>query len=719
MVEIRGSNLHFTDKEVETFFNEIMKLGLAPEEIALLKTRTEGWIAGLQLAAISLLDQANRPEFIRAFSGDNRFVIDFLLDEVLLRQPEDVRRFLLRTSVLGRMCGSLCDAVVNFPGHESSLDGQGFLEYLDRANLFIVPLDNQRMWYRYHHLFSEVVQYRLRQTEYSRLPELHRRASKWFEDKGDRDQALHHAQAAGDLERAAQLVEQNALHLLVHSRLTRLKKWFESLPKDLVYSRPKLCIYRGWLQILTGTAKDATRCVHITEQLLCSATHLEKAKEQEILGLVTCLKARIALKNRELGKAGAFAHKTLDYIIQGSPIHGHVAIIKGLAAFWGGDLETADQALREAVSISQECNHRFMTVEATIWLGYIKTLRGQLFQAVKLYRDALQLADLGENRKLPIAGSATIGIALVEREWNNLEVAESLLLDGYDMCNLFGNPQPWHIAMAHVKNAQGNQVDALDEIQRAEQLETGSEVAFAHLNIELGQVRLWLSPVGGNLTDAVRWAQDSGLEAADTPSFSQRVAYTMLARVLIAQGEMDTASGLLAKLRDDAEMGGRKGDLIEILALYALSLQNQENTDQALATLEKALALGEPEGYIRVFVDEGPPMARLLYDAANRGISQRYARRLLSAFPVAEPELADSLRTRAPKPEFVEPLSERELEILQLIAKGLTNSEIASRLYVSLNTVKSHTRNIYGKLGTHSRTQAVARARALGILSSI
>lgn len=718
IVEIRGSNLHFSEKEVETFLNEIMNLDLTQEEIALLETRTEGWIAGLQLAAISLQGQANHQEFIQTFSGDNRFVIDFLLDEVLLRQPEDVRRFLLRTSVLSRICGPLCDVVVNLSDEESIQDGQGFLEYLDRANLFIVPMDNQRKWYRYHHLFSEVLLNRLRQTELSQLPTLHLKASQWFEDEGDQDLALHHALAAGNLERAAQLVEQNALDLLVHSRLTKLKKWYESLPKDLINSRSKLCIYRGWLQILIGTTEDANRCVQVTEQILCSAPLQDKAEEQEILGLIYGLKARIALKTGELGEADEFANQTLNYIIEGSPIHSHVAIIKGLAAFWDGDLETTDLALREAVSISQKCNHRFMTVEATIWLGYIKTLRGQLHQAVKLYRDALQFADLDEKRKIPIAGSAYIGLALVEREWNNLEVAESLLLDGFDMCNLFGNPQAWHIAMAHVKNAQGNQDDAFDEIQIAEQMGAGADVAFSHLNIDIGRVRLWLSPGERNLAEAVRWAEDRGLNAEDMPTFSQRIAYTTLARVLIAQGEMDKAYGLLVRLQDNAEIGGRKGDLIEILALQALSLQALDDTDQAIITLERALTLAESGGFIRIFVDEGPPMAHLLYEAATRGIAPDYVSRLLGAFRVAEAIQAASSQTQPPEAELIEPLSERELEVLQLIAEGLTNQEVSSRLYLSLHTVKAHTRNIYSKLGVNNRTLAVATARSLGILPS-
>ncbi|MCJ7537779.1 MAG: LuxR C-terminal-related transcriptional regulator [Anaerolineales bacterium] len=718
MVEIRGSNLHFSEKEVEIFLNENMKLGLATEEIAMLETRTEGWIAGLQLAAISLQGQINRQEFIQDFSGDNRFVIDYLLDEVLLKQPEDVRRFLLQTVVLQRMCGELCDAVVNLSDEGFSLDSQGFLEYLDRANLFIVPLDDQRKWYRYHHLFSEVLFRRLKQTELAQIPELHLRASKWFEDEGDHDQALHHALAAGDLERAAQLVEQNALQLLVHSNLTRLKKWCEALPNDLVHSRPWLCIYQGWLHLLIGKLEDANRCLQDAEQLLSATTAQEKIEDQEVYGHISIIKSHIALKKGELRKANELADQTLDYIRKQSPVHGHIAEIKGLAAFWEGDLEAADQALSEAVSIAQYCDHRFMAVDATIWLGYIKTLQGRLHQAIRYYRESIQLADLGNNRKLPIAGSAYIGMAMIEREWNNLDVAESLLMNGYDMSSLFGNPQPWHIAMAYVKNAQGNRIDAFDEIQIAEQLEIGSEAAFNYLNIDIGRVRLWLSPVGGNLAEAVRWADDSGLKAADIPSFSQRIAYTMLARVLLAQDEMYKAYELLVRLRDDAEIGGRNGDLIEILVLQALSLQAQGDPVQAITTLERAITLAEPEGFIRIFVDEGPPMAHLLYEAISRGIAPNYVRRLLAAFPSPDQEQTQTLKSQVPKPDLVVPLSEREIEVLQLIAEGLTNPEIAARLYLSLNTVKVHSRNIYGKLGVNNRMQAGTRARALGILPS-
>jgi LuxR family maltose regulon positive regulatory protein len=511
--------LRFSPAEAACFLNQVMCLKLSAEEIATLETHTEGWIAGLQLAAISLQGRVNRQEFIQTFSGDNRLVIDFLLDEVLLKQTEDVRRFLLQTSILDSMCGSLCDAVVNLPDERSQINGQDFLENLERANLFIVPLDNQREWYRYHHLFSEALQNRLRKTMDSKLALIHMSASKWFEDEGDYDNALQHALAAGNLDKAALLVEQNALNLLVHSRLTKLKKWYEALPNDKIYSFPELCILRGWLHILIGTVEDANRCVQRTEELLKSASLQDKSTENRIYGYIYGLKARIALRIRDLPKAKEYADQTLDYIIARSPTHSHVAVINGLAAFWEGDLDNADAALQEAISISIECDHRFMTVEASIWLGYIKTIQGRLQQAVGYYKDALEYAELGGGHKIPIAGSAYIGLALVERERNNLGDAENLLMNGFDLCYLFGNPQAWHIAMAHVKRAKGNNYDAIEELRTAERLGVGSEVAFDNLNINVNRVSQWLSPVGGNLNEAKRWANDYRLQLEDFPSF--------------------------------------------------------------------------------------------------------------------------------------------------------------------------------------------------------
>jgi LuxR family maltose regulon positive regulatory protein len=608
------------------------------------------------------------------------------------------------------MCGSLCDYVVNFSEEEPSLDSQKLLEYLDRINLFIIPLDNQRIWYRYHNLFSEAVRHRLQKTDADLVPLLHNRASQWYETEEDYDLALKHALAAEDLERAARIVENHSLELLIHSNLTVLKKWLDSLPPELVLSRPELSVYQGWKHLLIGKIEDVNRYVDNAEQLVSSNTGQKISERIEVLGHTNIMKSHLALKHGQLLDAIGYSEKALEYVEHGNPVHGHVAVIQGQVAYLEGELPTANQSFREAVQIAKDCDHMFMAVEAAIWLGHIKTLQGSLHQAERFYRDALQLAEVGENSILPIAGSAHIGMALVERERNNLSAAEKLLIEGYDSCSLYGNLQSWHMAMAYVKEAQGKFDETIDNMQVAERLSKGSDVIFDHLKIDHGRVRLWFLSTGEMLEEAKQWAESSNLHATDEPTFLQKNEYTLFARVLLTQGKFDEANELLDKLHDDAETGGRICDLIEILVLQALSLLKQQNLEEAITIIEKALSLAEPEGYIRIFLDEGLPIKRLLErtKAEERRIKE-YITKLLNAF-----------EDKAPHPPLlqplIEPLSERELEVLRMLAEGLTNREIAARLFLSPNTVKVHARNIYQKLNTTNRTQATAIARELGIL---
>lgn len=709
IVEIRGGDLEFSVEEIDAFLNETMNLVLEPEDIRLLEARTEGWIAGLQLAAISLQNQTNRQEFIQEFSGNDRYVIDYLLDEVLLRQPRDVRQFLLQTSILDRMCGSLCDAVVNLVDAGAALNGQEFLEHLDQMNLFIVPLDSYRKWYRYHHLFSEVLLHRLQQNALDQIPELHLKASEWYEGEGHLDQAIHHALAANNLERAVQLVEQNSLKLLTDSNLTTLAKRLKALPKELVQTRPFLCVFQAWMHLLAGRIEEAKQWLQKAERLLAPATQDEEPVDREIYGHISMIRAHIALKNRELAKAVELAHQTMDDTLERSPLRGHVAVIEGLAAFWSDDLEAANQALSEAISIALDCDHMFMAVDASIWLGYIKTLQGRLHEAGNFYRDAIQLADLGGKRILPIAGCAYIGLALLEREWNNLATAEDLLRDGLELCNLFGTSRIWHLALARVRQAQGDLGKALEEIQKADEERSNPDVAFSHLRTDHERVRLWLSHSGRNLPAAIRWAEDSGINTEDAPSFSQWIASTLLARVLIVEGEISKASGLLNRLRNDAVAHGRNGDLIEILALLALIHETQGDTTQAEASLKRALVLAEEEGYVQTFVDLGAPLARLLRKVALE--SSEYALKLIQAIDLKS--LPNQSESASVSPEQ---LSARELQVLRLLKTDLSGPEIAREMVVELSTFRFHTKNIYRKLMVNNRRAAVGRAEDFGLI---
>jgi len=723
MTEIRGSDLQFTEKEAALFFNQAMGLALTPGEIALLESRTEGWIAGLQLAALALQGRSplqNRDEFIRAFSGDDRYVIDYLVSEVLSGQPEEVQRFLLHTAILDRLCGPLCDAV-RFGSAESPTgtrgEGQRLLEYLDRANLFLVSLDNRREWYRYHNLFGDVLLRRLRQAEPGQIPELHRRAGAWYEGEGYVDEAISHALAAQDLEGAARLVEQNALQLFVHSELTTLTKWLDALPGDLIRSRPWLCVYSAWAQLIIGQVQVAQLRLHDAQRL----SHLA---EPDLLGHIAVIRARIALASQDLSSAVKLARQALECVPARHPVRGHTAAIQGQAAFMRGDLAGASQALSEAVTIAQDCGHPFMVVDATTRLGYLQTLQGRLCQALETYREALQLANM-RGRKLPVAGNAHIHMALALRQKNELDAAAHHLTQGLELCKLFGNPRSGYLALARLRQAQGDRDGALRAVQDAERQGSGSGAIFDLSEVK--HCRLWLALMQGNPSigfaspsrsvaertgqahaAASRWVQESGLSAEDELAFSREPEHILLARALIVLDRPAEAARLLERLLLAAKAGGRVGRVIEILALRALALQAQGEATQALACLEHALALAEPEGYVRLFVDEGQAMSQLLRRAASRGIAPGFVRKLLAAFVAPAHEM--------PTQALVDPLSERELEVLRLLATSLSPTDIARELTVAVSTVRSHTKSIYDKLDVHRRLAAVERAKELHLV---
>jgi LuxR family maltose regulon positive regulatory protein len=631
-----------------------------------------------------------------------------LVSEVLAGQPEEVQRFLLQTAILERMCGPLCDAV------RSGGDGQRLLEYLDQANLFLVPLDHRRGWYRYHRLFADVLLRRLRRAEPSQIPELHRRASAWYEGEGYHGDAIHHALAGQDLAGAARVVEKNALQLLIHSELTTLIRWLDALPDDLIRSRPWLSVYSAWAHFITGNVKAVN-------QFLEAAQGLSHVAEQDLLGHIAVIRARMALADQDLSSAVELAHQALEYVPAGHPVRGHIAVIQGQAAFMRGDLAGAGQALGEAVSIAQDCGHLFMVVDATTRLGYLQTLQGHLSQALQTYGEALQLAEV-QGRKLPVAGNAHIRMALALRQRNELDAAGHHLMQGLELCKLLGNPRSGYLALAHLRQAQGDWDGALRAVQDAERESSGFGAAFDLREVE--HCRLWLALVQGSalagspeprsgqaaetLAAASRWIQEGGLRADDEPTFDRESEQILLARALLALNRPAEATLLLERLLLAAEAGGRTERAIEILVLRALAFQALGDSSRALACLERALSLAEPEGYVRFFLDEGQAMMRLLRQAVSRDMAPEYARTLLAAF------VTPARETHAQP--LIDSLSERERQVLQLLTTDLSGPEMAEKLMVSVNTVRFHTKNIYGKLGVNSRRQAVARAERLGLL---
>ncbi|HSR34808.1 MAG TPA: LuxR C-terminal-related transcriptional regulator [Anaerolineae bacterium] len=730
MTEIREADLRFTHEEATAFLTQAMGLALSTDDVAILEARTEGWIAGLQLAALSMqgLDAARTAGFISAFSGDDRHIVDYLIDEVLAQRPRGTKDFLLKTSVLERMSGSLCDFVT---GGE---DGQNVLEMLEQANLFVVALDNRRQWYRYHHLFADLLRNRLRaMVGTGGLLSLHLRASEWYDHNGYAEDAVHHAFAAGDLERAADLIEQNARDTFARSELRTLMNWVDALPEDLVQVRPWLCVFYAWaLRLTGGGAEDVETRLQVAELALRNTrTILPKDQVRALEGHIAGIQAYQSLYREDIPRALSLSREALDRLPEATFARGLTAMALGWASRFSGDLTGASQAFVEAATASLASGNTYAAVASTCRLAYTQMLAGQLGQAVKTCGEALQMAAGMEGRHLPVAGYALVYLGLVRREWNHLEEAARHLADGIDLCRQVGymfDQVVGYSTLARVLHAKGDWDGARRAFQNAEQSSQRMKgYVFARRWVEDCQVRLWSAQ--DRVSSITGWIQETDLRLDDQINFGRELEHIILARAFLAMGReqarepyLDEALDLLARLLELAESAGWMGKAIEILVLQALAHQERGDTSQALSALKRALSIGEPEGYVRTFVDEGPPMARLLLESAERGIAADYARRLLAAFATETKDKEPALTVQSPErsegeaERLIEPLSKRELEVLQLVARGFTNKEIASRLFLAPSTVKVHTRNIYGKLGVHNRTQAVTLARDLGLL---
>jgi LuxR family maltose regulon positive regulatory protein len=750
MTEIRASDLRFTPDETTVFLNQAMQLGLPPDEVNALETRTEGWIAGLHLAALSLQGRSDRAAFIRAFAGDDRHVMDYLVNEVLARQSEAVQRFLLHTAILERLSGPLCDAVAgseDVPG-----TSQAILEYLEQANLFVVPLDNRREWYRYHHMFADLLRSRLHRAVGSHgLAALHVQASMWYERSGLVAEAIHHALAARDYERAVRLVEGCAMQMFMRSELATILRWVEALPAGLVRTRPWLCICAAWSLRLTGGQAPAVES-HLRdaewalEAYTPPLSRMDGASEptlsadevRTMRAHIATIRAYQALYREQMPRAIELAQWALGNLAQEDLVRGLGALALGWAVRFSGDLDQARHAFTEAKEASLSSGNLYTAVAATSRLAYTLVLGGQLHRAVASCQEALRLATGKGGRRLPVAGYALVYLGGIYREWDDLETAAHHLLEGTDLCTQVGyilDQIVGYVTLARVRQARGDEGSAGEALQNAMHLSQKMRgYVYAQRWVEDCQVRLWTAQ--RRLDAVARWVVQSELRVDDEINFLRELEHLILARALVALGRERPACGhledarkLLARLLEVAEAAGWMGKAIEILALQAVAYWACGDAERALIALQRALTLAEPEGYVRVFVDEGLPIARLLYRALARdmvrGPTLGYARRLLAAFkdttqvdrPATRADLSSEVRFASSCREVgLEPLSERELEVLRLIAEGLTNREIAFRLTLAQSTVKVHTRNIYGKLDVHSRVQAAARARDLGLL---
>jgi LuxR family transcriptional regulator, maltose regulon positive regulatory protein len=731
LVEVRAADLRFTLDEVAAYLNDVTGLELAASDIATLEGRTEGWIAALQLAALSMQGREDVAGFIAGFAGDDRYIVDYLVEEVLGRQPADVRGFLVQTSVLDRLSGPLCDAVTGRQG------GKAMLESLDRANLFLVPLDDRRRWYRYHHLFADVLHTHLMDERPDRVAALHRRASRWYEQRGEPSQAIRHALAAGDVERAAALVELAIPELRRNRQEATIRAWLEAIPADVVRVRPVLAVG------LVGALMSGGEFEGVEDRLAQVEGWLEPAGDhpgpwtppagtvvvdqdelQRLPAVVQMYRAALALVRGD--DPATIGHGEWAIHLAADDDHltraGASALI-GLARWSGGELEAAHRAYGVAAEGLRRAGYIADVLGCSITLADIRITQGRLGEALRTYEQALALAADQDGPVLRGTADMHVGMSQIACERDDLAAASRHLRRAEELGEptwLPQNPYRWRVAMARVREAEGDLDGALELLEAAQRVYMGD---FSPNVRPVPALRARVLATHGRVGDALAWAREQGLSADDEPSYLRELEHLTLARVLLAQARAQgteapvrAAARLLGRLLPAAEAGERTGVVIEILVLQALTHQARGDAPGALAALERALALAEPEGYVRVFAVEGPPLALLLRRLSRRRSGWDYVRRLLHAAGRAGGATRVGQAASAGRGLF-EPLSERELDVLRLLGSDLDGPDIARELTVSLNTLRTHTKRIYAKLGVNSRRAAVRQAAELDLLS--
>ncbi|WP_343225175.1 LuxR C-terminal-related transcriptional regulator [Paenibacillus sp. LC231] len=762
LTEVRTSDLRFTSDETSEFLRRSMGLDLSAEDAALLESRTEGWIAGLQLAALSLQGHHDAATFIRSFGGKHRDVLDYLVEEVLQQLPEGIQDFLLNTSILERLCGPLCEYVLRSEARDSPLNaisGQETLEYLERVNLFIVPLDKERHWYRYHHLFSDALRQRLTRTGSSAVggerdvSELHRRASEWHEHQSLLLEAFQHAIAAQDVDRAARLIEGEGIPLIFRGAIGPVLHWLDSLPKEEMDARPALHVMHASAMLMVG------QMTGIEPKLQAAETYLQTAEDdytRDLTGHIASIRATIAVSKHQTETIMAESRRALEFLSPHNlPVRTATIWTLGYAYQLQGDRAAAGKAYQEAVTISQKIGHIMINMMATLGLGMIQEAENQLYAAAETYRRVL---DLAGDPPLPAACEAYLGLARIRSEWNDLDAAEQ---HGQQALRLAGQFEhidrgvACEVFLARLKLTRGAVSEAAAMLAKADHF--ARQHHFTHQLPHIAEAQVLALLQQGDVSSALQLAQRFELKLS-------------LARVLLAQGDTATALVILEQLRTDMEVKEWVDEQLKVMVLQALALHAHGEKRRAAQVIADVLEMGEPGGFIRMFIDEGEPMwemisaaalsktrqkiekpkhwplseavnkskQKLLSEAVNkpkqlslRGAVDKpeqkllwpihdYLERLLHAF---EAEGLERGVTSVFVPGFVrpadsliEPLSRREMEVLRLIAEGLSNRQISERLFVTLSTVKGHNRMIFDKLQATRRTEAVARARELGLL---
>ncbi|UCD99964.1 MAG: hypothetical protein JSV42_04405 [Chloroflexota bacterium] len=713
LIEIREMDLRFTTSETAEFLTRVMGIELRVEDQVAMEERTEGWAAGLQLAALSLLEQPDKECFIRSFAGSDRYILDYLGEEVLNNQDQRVKDFLLQTSILERLCASLCDLVT------ASDNSQAILQKLENNHLFIIPLDRDRTWYRYHRLFKDFLVKTLQLSNHTGMKILHSRASQWFEGHGYMDEAIDHAISAEEYQRAMELIAREAQPRLMRSETSSLIRWIDSLPEDVLATRPSLYLIQAWALVLQGSPEE-----NIESRL----DQVEQGQvDDKALGSVFALRAFLASMKGEAKKSMELSQQSLkllpeDDLFMRSLVFDNLGMVYLLM----GDFNSSIDTFSQAAKISREAGNLMIAVGALCNLAGLWMLQGQLRRAWSANIQALDLATDARGRRLPVAGKALLGLGEIAREWNSLDEAENYYKEGIEQFKLFGELGSIisYVSLARIKEIQGDIISAQEIVDQARQMAV--EFSASTMDDELVdayQAQLWILQGENELVN--RWLTENKVEQLifdgnETVRFNPiwEVRGQILARIYLNRREFDRALQVVENLLGVVKVGQRVRSIIRLLALQAVITYRMGEIEAAVDILEQALDMAKDEGYVRTFLDEGEPMIELLYEASSRKIYPQYIGKLLAAYRSFEPASQSIEKREKGIPEVIEPLSAREVEVLELIADGLSNKEIASQLHVSLSTVKGHNRNIFGKLLVNNRTQAVAKGRALGIIPS-
>jgi len=702
ITELRSPDLRFTLEETRAFLNESKGLSLSNESLAVLEGRTEGWIASLQMAAVSLQGRRDAPDFIRTFSGTHHYIMDYLVEEVLDRQEPPVRQFLLETSILDRLSGPLCDAVTG------GSNSQEMLERLLHANLFLIPLDEERIWFRYHQLFADLLRNQLRRVSPELFLILHRRACDWFEKEGLTTEAVHHALAAKDLSHAADLIERVAIPIIIEGRYSSLRRWLSLLPEDIIATRPWLLVSLASVRLTSGKFDSVEQLLNSAGTLMTEphAASRTPAERDALRHYITAVRAMLACVRGDVPRiielgTDALAHLPPDQ----STARCLIFFDLGVAHWLKGDMDRALSYFNEAIALGTASRNFFIALVAMGYAADIQIMYGRLDEAIRISERAITLStEWGAGFPLPAASYAHMSLAKALYHRNRLNEAMREGLRGIEFSTEGSETTVDLMALpvlALLSRLEGKTGPIGEALERARRIAFASQNPFIVALAEAWLARLALFK--GDLAQASHWADSCGIDLQEVPDACREAAYLTLVRVRLARRQTQGLSEALEPLRQRAQSEGRIGSLIEILALESLALHAEGHFGEALVKIEEALSLAEPQGFVRVFMDEGAPMQNLLTGARSKGLHP-YTETLLKACP-----------TFPPSPPTAG-LSRREIEVLRLIAAGASNREIAERLFLSIGTVKKHTDNIYAKLGAHKRTLAISRAREMGLM---